>query len=466
MSDEVQTEVTPETAWTDTETEVTTIEETKQELAEAYLNFLDQQKWGMLATSAGLGVSLNPLQKDAIKYLTTATKKEKTDIFATIGKNIKKKFIEKITWWTLLEYNKTSLNKMKALITQYKDNQAKLQELMVQIQEGTDPTTITETTKPTESTPTSTTATTETTPIVTPAAVAVVWAGAVAVSHNSRKTWEALVSTGHQAVEGVPLPFPTKLNFLEGKYNNHIMYGKSAKGSTIPEKEIKSFEKELAEEWDKWSWTVVNLKTGKTIANKDFGPGAKLDKDGNYWGASVVKLYCVAAVYAFYGAKGETPPDEDVALMSKMITVSNNPAWKKINDKYKTQITAFVKDQGLDIGNANPLIWVNRINTPSVLRLYDLIYKNKFPGADKVLEHIAACQTLQWRAAKYIPKNFIVGGKTGTRPSGSCPIKADTGILYNQDTGDAYSFVIAATKSASGINMARAMGKIYNESIA
>jgi hypothetical protein len=39
-----------------------------------------------------------------------------------------------------LEYNKASLAKMKGLITQYKDDQTKLQGLMAQIQAGTDPT--------------------------------------------------------------------------------------------------------------------------------------------------------------------------------------------------------------------------------------------------------------------------------------------------------------------------------------
>jgi hypothetical protein len=40
----------------------------------------------------------------------------------------------------MLEYNKASLNKMKALITQYKDDQTKLQDLMAQIAAGFDPT--------------------------------------------------------------------------------------------------------------------------------------------------------------------------------------------------------------------------------------------------------------------------------------------------------------------------------------
>ncbi len=130
-------------AWMDSkpkESGESTIEDTKKQLAEMYLDFLDQQKGWILATGAGLGVSLNPLKNDAIKYLTTDTKKEKTDIFSTIGKNIKKKFIEKITWWTLLEYDKKSLNKMKALIVQNKDNEEKLKDLMAQIQSGIDPT--------------------------------------------------------------------------------------------------------------------------------------------------------------------------------------------------------------------------------------------------------------------------------------------------------------------------------------
>ncbi|MEI6119426.1 MAG: hypothetical protein WCP92_09970 [bacterium] len=40
----------------------------------------------------------------------------------------------------MIEYDKIKLNKMKALIVANKDNQTKLQELITQIQAGTDPT--------------------------------------------------------------------------------------------------------------------------------------------------------------------------------------------------------------------------------------------------------------------------------------------------------------------------------------
>ncbi len=126
-----------------------TIEDTKSQLAEMYLDFLDIQKGGIVATGAELGLDINPLKKDAKQYLLSENipdAKTKGNFFDTLihnfTKNLKQKFMGKISWGTVLEYNKTNLNKMKSLINQYKNDQAKLQELMDQIQEGIDPTTL------------------------------------------------------------------------------------------------------------------------------------------------------------------------------------------------------------------------------------------------------------------------------------------------------------------------------------
>lgn len=116
-----------------------TIQETKEQLAEMYLNFLDQQRWSMISTWASMGINLNPFKKDAVEYLLT-NQEEKTWFFDTLGKNIKKKVMEKLWWSTSLEYDTIKLNKMKSLIVENKDNQAKLEELMTQIQSGIDPT--------------------------------------------------------------------------------------------------------------------------------------------------------------------------------------------------------------------------------------------------------------------------------------------------------------------------------------
>lgn len=121
--------------------ESSSVENIKQELAEMYVDFLDQQKEGVISLWASLWANLNPLKKDAIAYLVgEETAQEKSDIFSKLKKNLKKKLIERATGGTFLEYNTASLNKMKALINQYKNDKAKLEQLKLQIEEGKDPT--------------------------------------------------------------------------------------------------------------------------------------------------------------------------------------------------------------------------------------------------------------------------------------------------------------------------------------
>jgi len=146
MAEEQEKNTTELSGTQEPETEET-IEDTKIQLAKMYLMFLDQQKWWIVATGAWLWVNLNPLQKGTIKYLTNQESDEKrNDIFKIIGKNIKKKFMEKITmqwsWpeWIHFEYDKAKLSKMKALIVANKDNQVELTKFMEQIQNGIDPT--------------------------------------------------------------------------------------------------------------------------------------------------------------------------------------------------------------------------------------------------------------------------------------------------------------------------------------
>lgn len=125
--------------------ENSTIEETREELAKTYLTFLDQQKWWIIGTWAGLGVNLNPLQKSTIEYLTSvANAEEKKNIFKTIGNNIKKKVMEKIgmQWsgieWMSIEYDKAKLEKVKAMIIQNKDDKKALKDLIDQVKSGVD----------------------------------------------------------------------------------------------------------------------------------------------------------------------------------------------------------------------------------------------------------------------------------------------------------------------------------------
>ena len=91
-----------------------TIKETKEQLATMYLDFLDQKKEeGNTVVLGGL-INLNPYKKDAKEYLLSdAATQEKTDIWNTFLKNVKKKGIENFSGWKIVEYDKIKLNKMK-----------------------------------------------------------------------------------------------------------------------------------------------------------------------------------------------------------------------------------------------------------------------------------------------------------------------------------------------------------------
>lgn len=132
MSTEVQSQNIP----------TETLKNTKAELAEMYVDFLDKQKWWLMATWAIVGVNINPLKKQAVEYLTSDNQKEPENILSTIGNNIKKTLTQKILWntWIEIEYDKARLDAMKQIIIANKNNETQLQELKTQIALGVDPT--------------------------------------------------------------------------------------------------------------------------------------------------------------------------------------------------------------------------------------------------------------------------------------------------------------------------------------
>ncbi len=131
----MSTEVQSQNIWTE---ETTT---TKSELAEMYVDFLDTQKWWVVATGTAIGVNLNPFRKEAVEYLTSGiAEEEQSDIFSTIGKNLKKAITEKLTWNMDLEYDQVRLNAMKQIIIANQNNTLELENLKQKIALGIDPT--------------------------------------------------------------------------------------------------------------------------------------------------------------------------------------------------------------------------------------------------------------------------------------------------------------------------------------
>lgn len=117
----------------------TSLEDLRDEVADAYLTFLDTKKEWAIATAASLWVSLNPLRQWAIDYML-ATPKEDEWVFDKIWKKLKKEMLKKISGWEMLEYNQADLKKMKELIKENKDNASALEAIRAQIEQGIDPT--------------------------------------------------------------------------------------------------------------------------------------------------------------------------------------------------------------------------------------------------------------------------------------------------------------------------------------
>jgi hypothetical protein len=125
------------------------LEDLKDEVAEAYLLSLDAKKEGIVWTVAEFWIALNPLHKLAKNYLL-----DKSDFLDPKKKKLFSKFkaiiLEKMGTWNAqlpdnvselfnIAYDKLALDKMKELILQNKDNKAMLENIKQQIAEWKDP---------------------------------------------------------------------------------------------------------------------------------------------------------------------------------------------------------------------------------------------------------------------------------------------------------------------------------------
>lgn len=115
------------------------IEAIKEELADRYLDFLDQQKGGMRSTGTDFGININPFKNNAREYLLSRTIDKKQDTLSKVREKLKQNFLGNESWSTSWEYDKKKLNKMKSLITQYKDDREKLQIILKNISDDIDP---------------------------------------------------------------------------------------------------------------------------------------------------------------------------------------------------------------------------------------------------------------------------------------------------------------------------------------
>ena len=162
-------------------------------------------------------------------------------------------------------------------------------------------------------------------------------------------------------------------------------------------------------------WVLKNLDTNEVVSESS---GA----DRMYYGASVTKVLVGGAF--LNSRKGKMTPRER-QLMADMVTVSSNSAWGALQNmtggkgpSAMANVQAFTK--GLKMEQTRSFRgWMGTIhgNETTAREMTDFLgatYNKEYPGASDLWKIMHATRTGNSKAGKYIPKDMVYGGKTGT----------------------------------------------------
>ncbi len=172
----------------------------------------------------------------------------------------------------------------------------------------------------------------------------------------------------------------------------------------------------------KIQWVLNDLETGKIISRSK-------NADERYFGASVAKLFVAAAL--LNKQKGYFDRAQ-LTLLVRMIVVSSNSAWKKLqrqtgddgtDDSGRAAVDAFVRSMGYTNTMGFQGWWQkkdgtrihgNELNSMELSKFLFDTYNRRYPGSEVLWEIMQATVTGRRRINKYAPKNVFIGGKTGT----------------------------------------------------
>jgi hypothetical protein len=163
-------------------------------------------------------------------------------------------------------------------------------------------------------------------------------------------------------------------------------------------------------------WALMDLDAHRMI-NSSAHPRRKI------FGASVSKIYVAGAV--LNKQAGRTTPSQ-LQLLADMLVISSNPAWFELqkqvgngdSDRGRAGIHEFTQHLGYSRMRGFQGTWGtlhgNELTARELVEyLYDT-YQGHYQGADTVWKLMHTTRTGAERGNKYLPRNQIVGGKTGT----------------------------------------------------
>lgn len=166
----------------------------------------------------------------------------------------------------------------------------------------------------------------------------------------------------------------------------------------------------------KIAWAVMSLPDEKILG---FSP----NHTQKFYGASVSKLYVGAAF--LHQKKGRLTPAE-VQILADMVVVSSNTAWQALqtrtghgnNHSGQAFIQRFTENLGhhhtTSFRGWHGKLHGNEVCAKDMLQLLADTYHNRYQGAATLWQIMQTTRTATHKGQKYLPKNAITGGKTGT----------------------------------------------------
>lgn len=165
-------------------------------------------------------------------------------------------------------------------------------------------------------------------------------------------------------------------------------------------------------------WRLSDLATDRTISESR-------NPERIFFGASVSKLLVAAALLD--RQQGRLTP-EQLGLMTRMIAVSSNTAWKNLQrhagdgisaDAGRQAIDTFTRRMGYGPIRGFQGWWQNEIhgnelNVAALSRFLFDTYYGRYPGAEILWKLMHTCRTGGKKGNRYLPASLTVGGKTGT----------------------------------------------------
>lgn len=217
----------------------------------------------------------------------------------------------------------------------------------------------------------------------------------------------------------------TRLSLTKGRGNSFTARAKAAY------EKLKNDSKSIP--GHKVQWVLMDLDAHRVIDQS-------LENNRKIFGASSSKIFVGGTLLDQQG--GELTRSQ-LQLMSEMIIVSNNNAWKSLQAQIGggnsnrgrqgvinfTQRMGYERTRGFQ-GSLGSLHGNELTALETTEYLHDT-YKGLYPGAETLWKMMHACRTGGSRGLKYIPTSIYVGAKTGTYDGET--IDPETGSGYNPD---------------------------------